>query len=153
MDHSLYHSSLSYIHSYGIGARVGIVGSRDYTSSWLVRGFVASLPGDCVVVSGNGGIVDTTAIDTAKKMGIAYTEYNPNWSYHKHGAGVMRNKKIAQDGLCCLVAFISSLANPSYGSYHTIQVALAVGVPVFMFGPADDFTYASTVDRQLCLNL
>ncbi|HJU46232.1 MAG TPA: hypothetical protein VJ647_05565 [Chitinophagaceae bacterium] len=132
MQDSHFSPALSYIHSYGIGSRVGVVGSPDYTSVWMVRSFVAGLPGDCMIVSGNGGIVDSTAIDTARKMGINHAIYKTDPFYHGQDA----DKKTGREGLCCLVAFLSSLSEPSCSFGDALQLALTVGVPVFMIGPA-----------------
>lgn len=138
MQDSHFSPALSYIHSYGIGTRVGVVGSPDYTSVWMVRSFVAGLPGDCMVVSSSGGIVDITAIDTARKMGINHAVYKTDLFYHGQDAG--SNKEIAGEGLCCLVAFLSSLPESSCSFSDALQLALTVGVPVFMVGPADELS-------------
>lgn len=149
--YSPFHPVLSYVYSYGAGARVGIIGSRSYTSPLLVREIVNLLPLDSVIVSGNGGIVDITAIDTARQTGRPYTVYKPDWSYNRKGAGLIRNKKIVQEGLSCLIAFLTSLSCPSTGSSHTMQQAFEIGIPVFMFGPADDWLHSREINKQLSL--
>jgi hypothetical protein len=53
MSESSFLSALSYIHSYGTGARIAVVNPPEYTSPLLVHSFVAHLPADCVVISGN----------------------------------------------------------------------------------------------------
>lgn len=121
---------LSYIKSFKNAVRVGIVGSRNYGSKWLVELFVKELPAYVTVVSGYGGMVDKTAIDTAKRMRMKYTEHKPDRLFRKRVSGLARNKLIAQDNLRCLIAFMDT--DRSSGTVKTIQYALKEKVRVFI---------------------
>lgn len=121
---------ISYIRSFKRDVRVAVVGSRNYSSKWLVERLVKELPHYTIIISGYGGLVDLTAVDTAKKLHMKYTEHKPDWRYRKSGSGAVRNKLIAQDNLCCLVAFVDTTR--SSGTVKTIEYALKEKVKVFL---------------------
>lgn len=130
------------------GARVAVVGSRDFPAPSLVEAFVADLP-EVVVVSGSdwerwqrggsvgscGGIVDITAVDSARRFGIEVCEFPPDWHRYRRGAGVVRNGVLVASGLSVLVAFASDPRHLSSGTADVIRKAVAAKVPVFVFGP------------------
>lgn len=76
--------------------RVGIVGSRDFPYPHMVREFVRTLAPDTTVVSGAGGVVDLTAADEARKLGLTLIEFPADWEVNGKEAGMLRNSKIAQ---------------------------------------------------------
>lgn len=129
-------------------SRVAIVGSRDFTQPSLVESFVADLP-KVIVVSGSdwerwkrggsvnscGGIVDLTAVDSARRFGIEVDEFPPDWVRYRRGAGVMRNSVLVASGLSVLIAFASDPRRLSAGTADVIRKAVAARVPVFVFGP------------------
>src|SRR5882762_10844330 len=130
------------------GSRVAIVGSRDFPAPDMVEAFVADLP-EVVVVSGSdwerwrrggavgscGGIVDLTAVDSARKFGLEVCEFPPDWVRYRRGAGIVRNGVLVASGLSVLVAFASDPRHLSPGTADVIRKAVAARVPVFVFGP------------------
>jgi hypothetical protein len=111
------------------GARVAIVGSRDFPQPSLVESFVADLR-EVVVVSGSnyerwraggsvnscGGIVDLTAVSSARLFGLEVDEFSPNWRKYGRGAGIVRNGPLANSGLSVLVAFAKDPSRLSSGT-------------------------------------
>lgn len=117
------------------GCRVGVVGSRDFSSPSLVESFVVSLPEGSVVVSGAGGVVDLAAAEAGRFAGLEVLEFPAEWSRFGRGAGMLRNRKIVSAGLDVLVVFLSDPGCPSRGSASSMRLARAAGIPVFVFGP------------------
>lgn len=116
------------------GARVGVVGSRDFPVPSLVESFVVGLDG-CVVVSGGNGAVDIAAAAAGRFAGLEVIEYLPLWGRYRKGAGPERNSRLVGGGLDVLVVFLSSPGRPSPGSSDCARKARAAGIPVFCFGP------------------
>lgn len=125
------------------GARVGVVGSRDYPYPELVKSFIDKLPADVLVCSGcsgrrssgkfwGGGIVDCTALDEAVSRGLLVSWFAADWRRYGRGAGPVRNREMVNSGLYCLVVFLN-LEVASDGSRDAIKAAKAAGVPVFVF--------------------
>lgn len=139
MSLSCFSPAFSFVRSCGLGARVGIVGSRDYPFPELVRLFVAGLPAGSVVVSGGGGVVDLAAWVAACECGLEASVFPACWSLLGRAAGPVRNQELVSSGLCCLVVFLSSLSEPSPGSASAVRLALEAGVPVFLFGAGGGF--------------
>lgn len=120
------------------GARVAVVGSRDFPVPSLVESFVASFPPGVCVVSGAGGVVDLTAAAAARFAGLPLAEFPAAWARYRRGAGSVRNGELVASGLSCLVCFLSSPGRPSPGSADVCRRARAAGVPVFVFGPGGE---------------
>jgi hypothetical protein len=116
------------------GSRVAIVGSRDFPQPSLVESFVADLD-DVVVISGAGGVVDVTAVSSARLFGIEVIEFPADWDRYRRGAGPVRNSVLVNSGLDVLVAFASDPRRLSPGTSDVVRKALSAGVPVFVFGP------------------
>ena len=114
------------------GARVGIVGSRDYPFPGLVDSFVAALPRGAVIVSGGNGNVDKAAASMGRLLRYVVDEFKADWGRYGRAAGPIRNREIVRSGVYCLVVFID-LAVKSDGSRNAIKAAKAAGVPVFIF--------------------
>lgn len=139
---------IQYIKSFKRDVRVAIVGSRDYGNKWLVELLVKELPKYVTVVSGYGGIVDKTAVATAKSLLIKYSEHKPDWIYRRRGGGLVRNKMIAQDNLHCLIAFVDTTR--SSGTIKTIEYALKEKVKVFLV-VSDSLSATPRNRRPRCL--
>ena len=118
------------------GARVAVVGSRDFPCPSLVESFVVDLPEGVCVVSGAGGVVDLTAAEAARMSGLALEEFPAAWGRYGRGAGMVRNRELVSSGLSVMVAFVCNPDRPSPGSKDVIGRARKAGVPVFIFGPA-----------------
>lgn len=116
------------------GARVAVVGSREFPCLSLVEAFVSDLPG-CVVVSGGARGVDQCAADAGRAAGLNVVEFEAEWRRFGLGAGPVRNQKLVDSGLDVLVCFVSNLKKVSKGSADVCRRARAAGVPVFVFGP------------------
>lgn len=147
MCQSPFFPALSFVWACGFGARVGIVGSRDFRRSGLVRSFVAGLPPGCVVVSGASGAVDLAAAAAAREFGLGLQEFPADWERFGRAAGPLRNQELVSSGLCCLVVFLSSVSRPSLGSLSALRLARRAGVRVFVFGP--DGRFISKFNRSI----
>lgn len=111
--------------------RVAIVGSREYPSLDEVRQFVWELERDTVVVSGGALGVDRAAVDEAKRLGMAYEVYLPDWGRHGRSAGAIRNREIVTKA-DEVVAFWDG---KSRGTRITIEIAEAQCKPVRVITP------------------
>lgn len=111
--------------------RVAIVGSRDYQRLEEVRQYVWECPRDWVIVSGGARGVDTTAVDEAKRLGMAYEVYLPDWGKRGRGAGIVRNREIV-DRSDMLIAFWDG---KSKGTESSIRMATERGMVVHVFRP------------------
>jgi hypothetical protein len=130
------------------GSRVAIVGSRDFPVPSLVESFVSDLS-EVIVVSGSdynrwknggsvnscGGIVDLTAVSSARLFGLEVDEFPPEWNRYGRGAGKVRNGRLVDSGLSVLVAFAKDPSRLSRGTSDVVKKAVSAGVPVFVFGP------------------
>lgn len=117
------------------GCRVGVVGSRSFPAVSLVRSFVAALPAGCLVCSGAGGVVDLAARSAALSAWLGCLSFPAAWGRWGRSAGPRRSGVLVAAGLSCLCVFLSSPSAPSPGSAACVRLALAAGVPVFVFGP------------------
>lgn len=111
---------------------VAIVGSRDYPDLDAVRELVRSLPEGTTIVSGGARGVDGTAADEAQARGLPVVVYAADWIRHGRGAGMIRNRSIAEH---CdrLVAFWDG---QSRGTAHVIECARKLGREVEVRRPA-----------------
>ncbi len=78
--------------------RVLIVGTRNPPLPVFarVRAVVAMLPDDALVISGDGGAVDKTAIAAAKERNLAWEEVPALWDRHGKRAGPKRNAEMVE---------------------------------------------------------
>lgn len=129
------------------GKRVAVVGSRDYGKRWEgkdergrdlyvedwseVIDFVGSLPPDVTIVSGGARGVDTVAVETAIKYGMAYKVWPADWIKYGKVAGYIRNRSIVDDS-DIVVAFWNLY---SHGTKDTIDYAKSRGVRTIVFTP------------------
>jgi len=109
-----------------LGARVAIVGSRDYPNLGRVKEYVAALPAGTTVVSGGARGVDRTAAEAARLHGLKVLEFPADWLRHGKAAGYMRNRLIVANA-DRVVAF---QYNASRGTQHTINLARDAGLDV-----------------------
>jgi len=105
--------------------RIGIVGSRDFPSQYLVERVVYELPKDAVIVSGGARGVDSWAAATALHHGRETVVHKPDWGKHGKVAGFIRNNEIVRD--CDLV--VAFYDGKSRGTKHTISLCSYLGVP------------------------
>lgn len=118
------------------GARLAVVGSRDFPFPSLVESFIVDLPQGVCVVSGAGGVVDLAAAAAARLAGLPLQEFPASWARFGRGAGPVRNSALVASGLSALCVFLSSPGKPSAGSADVVRKARAAGIPVFVFGPS-----------------
>jgi hypothetical protein len=114
--------------------RVAIIGSRDFPELWMVRQFVMWLPKDFVVVSGGAKGVDSRAVYTAKKRGMTYKEWLPD--YETYGSKIAPHKRNDQilDDSDVVVAFWTGNKQNS-GTYSVIEKARQRGQLWNVFEP------------------
>src|SRR5262245_11253362 len=99
--------------------RVAVVGSRDYPDLEAVRAYVRAQPADTVIISGGARGVDQVAVDTARRLQLAYEVYPADWTRYGKRAGFLRNITIV-DNADAVVAFWDGV---SRGTKHTIDYA------------------------------
>lgn len=111
-----------------IGPKIAVVGSRDYEYLEKVSRFIDSLPIECEIVSGGGGVVDNLAEQRAKKRGMKVKIFRADWKKYGKAAGPMRNSQIVE--YCdSVVAFWDGM---SKGTKDTITKAENAGKPVLV---------------------
>lgn len=113
---------------------VGIVGSREYLASHIVRRFISNdLPHDwsVMIVSGGALGVDTVAVETAKAINIPYAVFPFRRSLGKSG-GMVRNS-ILVDFCDDIYAFWDMI---SKGTLDTIGKAKKAGKLRKVYGPS-----------------
>lgn len=103
--------------------RIAVVGSRTYPHLAAVRQFVWEQERTTVIVSGGASGVDGTAVDEARKLGMPYEEYLPDWNRHGKRAGALRNATIV-DKSDQVIAFWDER---SPGTKITIDMARRAG--------------------------
>lgn len=115
--------------------KIGIVGSRDFKNTKLIKQVVASIykkyP-DVVIVSGGARGPDTIAATEAKKLGmqepiIFPAEWNVNGVVDR-GAGMKRNSIIVENS-DMIIAFYTN----TNGTKDTIQKTIRKGKSVFIY--------------------
>jgi hypothetical protein len=109
--------------------KVAVVGSREYADLAAVRQFVWECERTTVIVSGGAKGVDRAAVDEAKRLGMPYEVYLPDWSGHGKAAGIIRNREIVASA-DEVVAFWDG---KSRGTQATMEMAKAAGKPVRVF--------------------
>ena len=112
--------------------RVLIAGSRDYPLLGLVSEYVRTLPEGTTLLCGMARGVDRVAYDTiASLTGVEVEEYFPDWERYGKRAGIVRNMEMVEhaDEVVCF------WDGQSRGTKHTIDLALAKGCPVTVYGP------------------
>lgn len=114
----------------GSAVRVGVVGSRSFSSLALVRSFVAALPAGVVVVSGGAGGVDRVAASAAAARGLEVSVFPAAWSLGR-AAGVVRNAPLVRS--CALV--VAFWDGVSAGTGSAVSLARSSFVPVFVVAP------------------
>jgi hypothetical protein len=110
--------------------RIGIVGSRSFNDLGKVRRYVALLPDDAVVVTGDAPGVDAAAIEAAGDRGLAITVHRADWRRYGAMAGPIRNARIVRD-VNRLVAFMSGFTR---GTANALKLAKEQGIPWEVIG-------------------
>lgn len=85
-----------------LGPRYAIVGSRDWEDTDRIRLFVEELVekyggNRLLIISGDGGNVDKTAIKTARELKVPNLEIPARWHEHGRAAGPLRNPLIVEE--------------------------------------------------------
>ncbi|HEV7736784.1 MAG TPA: hypothetical protein VGO47_05345 [Chlamydiales bacterium] len=114
------------------GARVVVVGSRSFPYPGFVRNVVTCLSSGITVCSGGGGVVDVTAVEQARKLGLSVAEYPAQWLQLGKRAGVIRSLAMLQSGVTAVFVFVSDVSCVSPGSLATIHIAQRLGLPVYV---------------------
>jgi predicted Rossmann fold nucleotide-binding protein DprA/Smf involved in DNA uptake len=91
-----------------------------------VSEYVALLPANSVVVSGNARGVDRTAEEAARERGLKVISLPAQWDKYGKSAGFRRNADIVKLA-DRVIAFWDGV---SKGTLHTINLAKAQGKPV-----------------------
>jgi predicted Rossmann fold nucleotide-binding protein DprA/Smf involved in DNA uptake len=117
-----------------IGARVAVVGSRDFPNPDVVKAFVRSLPTSTVVVSGGARGVDQWAEDAATEFGLQTKIIHADWDNLGRRAGPIRNAEIVGSA-DRLVAFWNGR---SRGTLNTVVTARAAGLPILILDETGD---------------
>ena len=113
---------------------IAVVGSRSYPRPEIVHEFVASLPAECVVVSGGAEGVDSFAEEAAKTAGLETLIFPADWDGLGRKAGPIRNAEIVAVA-DRLVAFWDG---HSRGTANTILQATGRKLTIELYGPAGE---------------
>lgn len=92
---------------------VGIVGTTEYPNTAIIEATVKliyDINPDTVIVSGEGGNVDNTTLNYAKKLRMNRLEFPAQWDRFNKRAGFIRNPYIA-DMSDYLIAFWDGKSN------------------------------------------
>lgn len=103
--------------------RVGVVGSRDFSSQFIVERFVYLLPSSWTIITGGAKGVDLWAEHTASHHMRGCVVYHADWRKFGRSAGYIRNNQIVKDA-DIVVAFWNG---KSKGTRHTIQLSKNLG--------------------------
>lgn len=115
--------------------KIGIVGSRDFKNTKLIKQVVASIHKkypDAIIVSGGARGPDTIAATEAKRLGmqepmIFPAEWNVNGVLDK-GAGMKRNTTIVENSDMVIAFYLNT-----NGTKDTIQKTIKKGKPIFIY--------------------
>lgn len=127
--------------------RFAVVGSRDYLFLGRVREVVGQLimSGKATqIISGGAKGVDKVAAETATDFDKRPYVIPANWDLYGKSAGFVRNKLIVR-GSDATIAFWDG---KSKGTRHTIDLTLAAGKKLYLFGPDGQEWYVVTLGRQ-----
>lgn len=109
---------------------IGVVGSRSFSNYKYMKKILDVY---CVksskIISGGADGADTLAIQYAKKNGIDYEEFFPEWNRYGLSAGFIRNKTIVENS-DVIIAFWDGR---SKGTAHTIRLAKEAEIPVYIY--------------------
>jgi hypothetical protein len=128
---AIFSPAYDFIRSYGIGARVCIVGSYDFLYPTVVRLFIADLPRTAQIMLDTVGTVEKTAKSMARHLHVQYKEFPVEWREYGLEAASIRNQKLVKCDLCCLIAFLSG--GRSKRANKIIDYAMEEKIPVFFF--------------------
>ena len=103
--------------------KIAVVGSRDFKRLDAVRQFIWEQERTTVIVSGGAAGVDQVALSEARRLGMPYEMYTPDWLRHGKRAGAIRNREIVEKS-DEVVAFWDGRSN---GTKITIDMAQAAG--------------------------
>jgi hypothetical protein len=106
--------------------KVAVVGSRDFPRLDLVRQFVWEQERTTVIVTGGAHGVDEAALMEARRLGMDYELYLPEWQIFGKRAGALRNQQIV-DAADEVVAFWDG---KSRGTQITMDMAKRAGKPL-----------------------
>lgn len=105
--------------------KLGVVGSRDFSSRYLVERVVYELPKHVVIVTGGARGVDKWAEDTAKYHNRDVIVHEAQWNKYGKTAGFIRNNVIVRDSDLILAFWDGK----SPGTRHTIQLSKSLSKP------------------------
>jgi len=110
--------------------KVLICGSRDFTDEDTMRKVIASLPADTEVIHGAARGADSMADRLAKERGLTVLPYPANWGQHGRAAGMIRNRKMLEEGRPDIVYAFFAGPEMSPGTANMVKVARKAGVAV-----------------------
>jgi hypothetical protein len=109
--------------------KIAVVGSREFDRLADVKQFVWEQERTTVIVSGGANGVDIAAVDEAKRLGMPYEVYLPDWQRYGRRAGAIRNQQIV-DAAHEVVAFWDGR---SRGTKITMDLTRAAGKRLRVF--------------------
>jgi hypothetical protein len=113
---------------------ISIIGSRTFSSLWMVRAIVDCLqPGKHTVVSGGAQGVDSVAIDQARMRRMATIIFKPDYKQYGSVATHVRNDLIIAQA-DYVVAFWDG---KSPGTKSVIEKVERLGKPYVVYGPEE----------------
>lgn len=122
--------------------KVLVCGSRTWTDHIPVlvflAGWQATNPGCSFrVAHGNAQGADTYGGDAAEVLGMTVEKFPANWTTHGKRAGFLRNKQMIDEFKPDIVLAFSE-SPISKGTAHTVRLAKAANIPVYVIGHGDD---------------
>lgn len=109
-----------------------VIGSRNFPAPEVVRGYVAGLPSDCIVVSGAAAGVDTWAEEAAEAAGIVTLIFHADWEGLGQRAGPIRNEQI----IAAAGEIVAFWNGKSRGTLNALSLAKKKGIATTIFDEA-----------------
>jgi hypothetical protein len=113
--------------------KILICGDRNYSDIDRIEDFIYSLPKDTIIIEGECRGADIIARDIAEKLGMKVEKYPADWnSKYGRGSGVVRNKKMLEEGQPNYVIGFHNDVKNSKGTKHMLSISIKAGVPTYL---------------------
>ena len=104
---------------------------------WVLRGIVARYGRDDVtVIHGAARGADSIAGEVARQLHCEVLAFPADWDTHGKAAGMIRNRRMLDEGKPELVVAFTDDLSESRGTKDMVTRAKAAGVPVYVIGRA-----------------